>query len=174
MKCTFEEFVIKTRVVDVINSFGVGGSASPFFIWYSSRMAHTPLQAPDVYKQLILDQCGPLANTSFRGTCNISERSNYLAMIKLFDDMVGEVIAALKQRGLYENTVIVFQADNGGPIGQGTGGNNFPLRGGKSSPWEGGYRVPAFVSGGVVPNRLRGTSYNRSTIIRYQNLYCKF
>ena len=38
------------------------------------------------------------------------------------------------------------------------GANNFPLRGGKMSSWEGGIRVPAFVSGGRVPTTLRGTS----------------
>ena len=42
----------------------------------------------------------------------------------------------------------------------GLAGVNFPLRGEKHTNWAGGYRVAAFVSGGVVPAALRGTSSN--------------
>ena len=37
-------------------------------------------------------------------------------------------------------------------------GSNYPLRGEKHSNWEGGMRTTAFVSGGLVPAALRGTS----------------
>jgi arylsulfatase I/J len=60
---------------------------------------------------------------------------------------------------------MIFSSDNGGPI-YGFGlpdnvctygaANNIPLRGGKLSDWEGGIRVNAFVSGGVVPAARRG------------------
>lgn len=47
---------------------------------------------------------------------------------------------------------MLFVSDNGG-----TGpGNNYPLRGPKGSPWEGGTRVAAFLSGGFLPQPLRG------------------
>jgi hypothetical protein len=59
-------------------------------------------------------------------------------------------------------------ADNGGPVfGQGSGctvcdgsagANNYPLRGGKHSNWEGGIRANALVSGGLIPPALRGTT----------------
>jgi hypothetical protein len=54
---------------------------------------------------------------------------------------------------------MVFSADNGGPIYRwgDPGANNFPLRGGKASNWEGGIRVNAFVSGGAVPVSMQGT-----------------
>ena len=45
--------------------------------------------------------------------------------------------------------------DNGGI---GALGNNYPLRGHKHDPWEGGTRATAFITGGVVPSALRGTS----------------
>ena len=48
-------------------------------------------------------------------------------------------------------------ADNGGPIGKGAGANNYPLRGGKYSNFEGGIRSVAFVSGGIVPMAMRGS-----------------
>ena len=47
-----------------------------------------------------------------------------------------------------------FFADNGGPIY--SAGNNYPLRGGKYSDFEGGIRVSAFVSGGLIPAAKRG------------------
>jgi len=60
---------------------------------------------------------------------------------------------------MWDNLLITFSSDNGGPIyNNGTAGaNNYPLRGGKMSNWEGGVRVNAFVSGGLIPPAQRGT-----------------
>jgi arylsulfatase A-like enzyme len=59
-----------------------------------------------------------------------------LAMLAALDDSIHNVTEALKARGLYNNTIIVFASDNGGAV-QGppqTGAmNNHPLRGGKSA-----------------------------------------
>ena len=74
-------------------------------------------------------------------------------MLNMLDSGIGNVTAALKAAGLYDNTLIVWSADNGG-IGP---ANNHPLRGHKHDAWEGGTRVASFVSGGFVPARLRGT-----------------
>jgi len=63
---------------------------------------------------------------------------------------------------MWEQTLLVFSTDNGGPIyynGSG-GGNNYPLKGGKLSNWEGGIRGNAFVSGGWLPPAVRGTKYD--------------
>jgi arylsulfatase A-like enzyme len=90
------------------------------------------------------------------------------------DDNLGEVIRAVQARGLWEKTLVVFQADNGGPIGFPTGGNNFPLRGGKASSWDGGFRTPAFVSGGALPPQLRGATYAKATMISdWYATFCK-
>ena len=51
------------------------------------------------------------------------------------------LIAGLKERGMYENTLILFMSDNGG-MGV---GDNSPLRGKKSSVWEGGIRMPCLM-----------------------------
>jgi len=47
----------------------------------------------------------------------------------------------------------VVSSDNGGPLGS---ANNFPLKGGKFSDWQGGIRVNAFVTGGYLPENMRG------------------
>lgn len=60
-------------------------------------------------------------------------------------------------------------ADNGGTAG----GNNYPLRGFKRTNWEGGMRVAAFVSGGLIPTALRGTSNDqRFHIVDWYPTFC--
>ena len=69
------------------------------------------------------------------------------------DRYIGKIVAALKARGMYDNTLIVYTSDNGG-----TGaGINYPLRGEKHTNWEGGLKTAAFVSGGLIPAAVRGT-----------------
>ena len=51
---------------------------------------------------------------------------------------------------------VVYSADNGGYLGN--GGNSTPYRGGKFSDFDGGTRVPAWISGGLVPAAMRGTT----------------
>jgi hypothetical protein len=77
-------------------------------------------------------------------------------MVNWIDGAIGRVVTTIKAKGMYENMLIVFSSDNGGPLGG--GGNNYPLKGGKFSNWEGGIRVNAFVSGGIVPLGVRGTT----------------
>lgn len=80
-------------------------------------------------------------------------------MVNYLDDSVGVVVDALKSRGMMDNVLIAFSSDNGGPVyGNGTSGaNNWPLRGGKASNWEGGIRVNGWVSGGALASIHRGT-----------------
>jgi arylsulfatase I/J len=156
--CEYQDLVFTKRVLDLIDT---SSSDEPWMIWYSSHLAHTPMALPDRYFQRVLELCGPDATDErFRGQCVLEERQRYLASIMMFDDNVGRIVERLKARGLYDNTLIVFTSDNGGGIGQGVGGNNWPNRGGKASVWEGGLRVPAFVSGGFIPTHRRGHEYD--------------
>ena len=58
-------------------------------------------------------------------------RRGYAGLVVAMDDNVGNILAALKEHGLAENTLVIFTNDNGGP--QGTGTSNFPLKGHKGS-----------------------------------------
>ena len=73
-------------------------------------------------------------------------------MATVVDTSVGKVIKALKAKGMYNNSVIVFTTDNGGPAA-GLDGNsacNFPLRGMKTTLWEGWLMKKNIVSYVVV------------------------
>ncbi|MFG0254057.1 MAG: sulfatase-like hydrolase/transferase, partial [Rhodopirellula sp. JB053] len=63
-------------------------------------------------------------------------------MMTAVDRGVGLVTDALKKRGRFENTLVVFLSDNGGKSVFGS--SNAPFRGVKGDTWEGGFRVPMF------------------------------
>ncbi|KAI8515753.1 hypothetical protein Bbelb_065660 [Branchiostoma belcheri] len=80
-------------------------------------------------------------------------------MVSAMDEAIGNVTMAMKRAGLWDNTLLIFTADNGGwPL---FSGNNFPLRGGKITLWEGGTRAAAFVHG----NMLQKTGYTSNEMI---------
>ncbi|XP_050046074.2 arylsulfatase B-like isoform X2 [Dermacentor andersoni] len=74
-------------------------------------------------------------------------RTIYAGMVDSLDEAVGSVMRALGEAGMLQDSVIVFSSDNGGvPWGyMASRGINWPLRGAKSSPWEGGSRAAAFL-----------------------------
>jgi arylsulfatase A-like enzyme len=70
----------------------------------------------------------------------------FAAMVDYLDMQVGEIIAKLKELGVYENTLIIFTSDNG-PHQEGGADpdyfdSNGPLKGYKRDLYEGGIRVP--------------------------------
>ena len=79
------------------------------------------------------------------------------------DESAGRVVDALKKKGMWENTLFVMSSDNGGPTYPGInaqlhgGASNFPLKGSKTSSWEGGIRVTSMAAGGLIPPKMRGT-----------------
>jgi len=128
-------------------------SAGPLFMYLAPASAHSPLQAPQRFIDKYPDWW-------------YSDRRLYAAECSEWDEILLNVTVAFRARpGMWENTLMVFSADNGGPVYWspdggwygGGGANNWPLKGGKVSPWEGGVRASAFVSGGLVPQTKRGT-----------------
>jgi arylsulfatase len=61
------------------------------------------------------------------------------------DALVGEVLAALDDLGLAENTIVMYSTDNGAEKFTWPDGGQSPFRGEKNTNWEGGYRVPCAI-----------------------------
>ena len=90
---------------------------------------------------------------------NFSCRRQYQAMLHNLDKRIGSLEDALIAAGLWNQTLITFFSDNGGVIDiSESAGNNYPHRGGKYTPLEGGIRVTAFWGGGYLPASSYGTS----------------
>lgn len=99
-----------------------------FFLYLAYNAPHSPLQATQEY----LDRFPNILD---------SKRKTYAAMVSAVDDGVGKILDKLESLHLDKNTLVYFLSDNGGPE-QDNGSENGPLREGKSSIYEGGYRVP--------------------------------
>ncbi|XP_077995097.1 arylsulfatase I-like [Glandiceps talaboti] len=119
----------------------------PMFLYLSFQSVHGPLQAPQKY----IDMYPSIKNEN---------RRIKLAMVTAMDDAVKNVVSALKDAGMSDNTLIVFSSDNGGTAKEDNAGSNWPLRGSKTTLWEGGTRAVGFVHGkmlektGYVSNEL--------------------
>jgi arylsulfatase A len=102
-----------------------GNKDRPFFIYLSHNMPHVPI----------------FASEKFKGK---SGNDTYGDVLLELDWSVGEILKALEDTGLSRETLVVFTSDNGPwTMFKEFGGVADPLRGEKSTTWEGGGRVPA-------------------------------
>ncbi len=117
----------------------------PFFLYVPYTAPHSPFQGPDDYKPDPLPLDSPLWR---QGS---APPDVYIAMIEQMDKCVGRILRKLDDKGLAENTVVIFSSDNGG-----TGSaRNTPLSKAKGTTFEGGIRVPAVARWpGVIPRGL--------------------
>ncbi len=128
----------------------------PFFMYWASPIPHVPLQAPqkwvDYYINKFGDESPYLGDKGYFPSQH--PRATYAAMISYLDENVGKLIALLKEKDLYDNTIIMFSSDNGPSYAGGTdspwfgsGGPFNSERGyGKGYLYEGGIRVPLIAS----------------------------
>jgi arylsulfatase B len=135
--CVYEDELFRDSIIDTITAHN---ASTPLFSFISFHNCHIPLEAPAAFVEKF----------SF---INVSDRALYAAKANHVDTMVGDVLAALRAAGLLENSLIILTSDNGGPL---QNANNWPLKGGKWSNWEGGVRLNALVSGGLIPAERRG------------------
>ena len=100
----------------------------PLFLYVPFNAVHGPFQVPENYTK-------PYAQLS-------GNRKIYAGMTAAMDEAIGQIVTTLEEKGMRDNTLIIFSSDNGG-LNPGKVSDNGPLRGGKSSIYEGGVRVCA-------------------------------
>ena len=99
----------------------------PFFLYVPHSMVHVPLHVSD----------------KFRGK---TERGLFGDVVEELDWSVGQILAAIKEDGLDENTLVMFCSDNGPWLCFGDhAGSAYPLREGKGTSWDGGVREPTLM-----------------------------
>ena len=142
VKCEYEDTFFLNATLDAIKNHDI---TTPFFEIWAPHNIHAPLQVPSAY----------LSKFSF---IKDARRQAYAAKVNFIDDALALVVSALKTAGMWDNTLFILTSDNGGPIYDdgNAGANNWPLRGGKTSNWEGGVRGNGIVSGGLLPLSRRG------------------
>jgi arylsulfatase A-like enzyme len=110
----------------------------PFFLYLAHNAPHVPLSVSEKYR-------------------GMSERGLYGDECMEIDWSVGEVLAALKRCGIDDRTLVVFFSDNGPWLTYGNhAGSSAPLRNGKTTSYEGGFRVPCIMRwpGQIPAHRL--------------------
>ena len=114
----------------------------PFYLQLSYYTPHTPLQAPEQLVQKYKQKEGEQGH----------QNPTYAAMIESLDSGVGQLMATLEELDIAENTIFIFYSDNGGVGGydyldhaEDNITDNSPLKGGKTTFYEGGIRVPLII-----------------------------
>eukprot|EP00437_Effrenium_voratum_P019331 CAMPEP_0181441118 /NCGR_PEP_ID=MMETSP1110-20121109/23338_1 /TAXON_ID=174948 /ORGANISM="Symbiodinium sp., Strain CCMP421" /LENGTH=574 /DNA_ID=CAMNT_0023564983 /DNA_START=40 /DNA_END=1764 /DNA_ORIENTATION=+ len=130
-------------------------STKPLFLYFAQQLLHIPLQLPSDPKHA--EACRHV-----RGGSAEVNRTVLCAMASRLDEFMGEMVSLLKGAGMYENSLIWAFSDNGGmtqwsDMFPASASSNFPLRGGKTTLFEGGVRTPSFIFGGALPATARGS-----------------
>ena len=139
------------RILSLIDRYS--RSDKPFFLYYPIHAPHLPC----------------LPTPEFAGKSTVGP---YGDMVLMIDDIVGRIMAKLSEKGIQDNTLIVFTSDNGSE-------NSYPelghepssiYRGHKSDIWDGGHRVPFIVK---LPKALNAAGIV-SQICCLSDLYATF
>ena len=136
-KGRYSTLLFTAKAVDFIERHRASTPRKPFFLYVAYQAVHSPVGVlpSDVwpYKKSISDK----------------KRRVFAGMVSSMDHGIGNITRALKRNRIYENSLIIFSSDNGGPTvsTDGIGSRNWPLRGGKHSLYEGGTRAVAFIHG---------------------------
>jgi len=140
-------------IVDRMKAFIRANRGRPFFAYGAWTPPHSRWELPedDPAWHLYKDQPWPLP------------AKVAAAFTSIVDRHVGEILALIAELGLDDRTLVIFASDNGGltALNQAPLWNNAPLRGGKTTMYEGGLRVPLIArwAGRIAPRVSQHVTY---------------
>lgn len=119
--------LITNKTIEVIEQ----NKDNDFFIYLAYNSPHGPIESPEEFKKYYPNVKEP--------------RKSYLGMISHLDHNLGRIFNKLKNLNLMDDTLIWIQSDNGGWLVDWAGTDNYPLKGGKTSNYEGGVRTLGLI-----------------------------
>jgi len=149
---SYSTHIFTNRAIEIIENSK--DSTSPLFLYISFTSPHLPYQAP----QDVIDL--------YNSTISNPSRRVYVAMLHVLDNAIQNITKSLERNNMLNDTLILFMSDNGAMVDMkrdGTGGgmgSNWPLRGSKRTLYEGGVRVPAFITGSGISSNRKGQVLN--------------
>jgi arylsulfatase A-like enzyme len=78
--------------------------ADPLFLYLAFQAVHSPTEVPDAYVE------------KYKRKVDDVERQVFAGMVEAMDEGIGRVVSALKEKGIFEETLLIFTTDNGGPL----------------------------------------------------------
>ncbi len=133
-------------------------ASDPFLLYFSLYSVHAPFDAPtnriakyEKKKEVLAltdeDRFAEETNAEKPFTYRRKQdHPTYAAMVESMDMAVGKILGELNDKGIADNTVVIFFSDNGGlSTSEGIPTANTPLRAGKGWLYEGGIREPAII-----------------------------
>jgi len=126
-------------------------ASKPLFMYFAHQEIHIPLQS----------SAEPRFAEKCRAVTATENRKTLCRMTSQLDESVGDFVAMLKAKGMWENTLLWVTTDNGGMAQfqdafPASASSNYPLRAGKATLFEGGVRGVSFVAGGLLPTSAAG------------------
>ena len=136
--------LLEQKAEEAIEKFATtsASSSGPLFLYYAPQLVHSTFEAPQAYR----DRC----------CCGHSGYSDRCGLIVMLDDALANLTCSLESNGLANDTVLFVLSDNGGEVEY-----NYPLRGAKGGPFDGGIRTVGFVySPRLIPSAARGSAFD--------------
>lgn len=122
---------------------------TPFFLYLAYTTPHYELTIPEEFKAPYEDQGWPLRKMKPAHYLHDENgHVTYAAMVSKMDADIGRLLSLLDQKGIADNTIVMFTSDNGhhyDQVNREFFNSNGPFRGKKRDLYEGGVRVPFVV-----------------------------
>ena len=147
---------LEDRMAEEAVKFIIENKAQPFFLNYWSWSVHSRYDAKKALIEKYRSKIDP---------ANPQRNPVMAAMIESLDDAVGTLMKSLEDEGLADNTIVVFFSDNGGNMYDRVDNvaptNNWPLRGGKGTIYDGGTRSPLVF---IWPEAVKGGTKSQDIV----------